>query len=160
MLGYYPIMRNTGTQMVEVEEIMDAKRVEGRVTDWVARLNRLYSQLDRWAREVPDARVERKPMQQLIEPIMERFAVPARDVPTYTVFVNAKYRIAFVPSSVWIMGANGRVDVSTNVRHHSLVDIGGKGGKPSNWCLVGNDPNKPLIPFNRQAFLKLVGERK
>jgi hypothetical protein len=142
------------------DEAVDAKRVKDRVTDWVKRLDKLYAQLDVWVQGVPDVRVERNSVQQVIEPLMERFAVPPRDVPTYTVFVDKKYRIAFVPSVVWIVGANGRVNITTNVRQHSLVDVGGENGAPSRWHLVGHDWDKPLIPFDHEAFLKLLQERK
>lgn len=149
-------MTNAYTQLLDV----DAKRVKHRVTDWVSRLERLYAQLDEWVQEVPDVRVERDTMQQVIEPLMERFSVPPRDVPAYSVFVSKKYRIAFVPSALWIMGANGRVNVTTNARQHILVDLGGENGAPSEWHLVGADADKPLVPFTREAFLKLLQERK
>jgi hypothetical protein len=155
-----PVVWDAPERELEDEGGVDAKRVKDRITDWVARLERLYAQLDEWVQRVPDVRVERDTIQQVIEPLMERFSVPPRDVPTYTVFINKMYRVAFVPSVVWIVGANGRVNVTTNVRQHTLVDAGGENGAPSRWHLVGDDWNKPLIPFNREAFLKLLQERK
>jgi hypothetical protein len=155
-----PVVWDAPEREFEDGGIVDARRVKDRVADWVGRLERLYAQLDEWVRGVPDARVERDTMQQVIEPLMERFSVPPRDVPAYTVFVNKKYRVAFVPSAIWIIGANGRVNVTTNVRQHILVDRGGGDGTPSKWHLVGDDPKNPLIPFNREAFLKLLQERK
>lgn len=159
-LNGIPVVWDAPEREFEGEGAVDAKRVKDRVADWVGRLERLYAQLDKWVQGVPDVRVERDTMQQVIEPLMERFSVPPRNVPAYTVFVNKKYRIAFVPSAVWIMGANGRVNVTTNVRQHILVDLGGENGAPSKWHLVGDDPNKPLVTFNQEAFLKLLQERK
>jgi hypothetical protein len=155
-----PVDWNAPERELEGENAVDAKRVKDRVTDWVSRLEKLYSKLDEWAKALPDVSVRRNTMPQLIEPIMERTSVPAREVPVFSLIVNKKYRVDFIPSSIWIIGANGRVNVTTNSRQKSLVDMGGENSAPSRWHLVGDDPDKPLVPFNREAFLKLLQERK
>lgn len=138
----------------------NASAVRDRVTDWISRLQRLYAQLDQWVAGLPNVEVKRNMMQQVMEPLMERSSVAPRNVPAYTVFVNKKYRVAFVPSVVWLVGANGRVNITTNARQHILVDVGGNDGAPSKWRLVSNDPDHPLVTFNRETFLKLLRERR
>src|SRR2546430_14242816 len=97
--------------------------VSDRLDDWVARLDRLYDQLDEWVNSIPHDRVQRGKLRQTIEPFMRQHKVRTRDVPTYTILKD-KRRIAFVPSALSVPGANGRVNVTTNVRQHVLVDRG------------------------------------
>jgi hypothetical protein len=134
-----------------------AASVKARIEDWVKRLNALFESLDEWTAGVPEARVERNHMQQQIEGSMEQFSVKAQNVPTFTIFIG-KNRIAFVPSALWISGANGRVNVTTNYRQYALVDLS-QVGKPSDWKLVLASPRTQLAPFNEELFLKILAER-
>ena len=79
---------------------IDSKAVKLRVADWTARLKRLYSQMDDWVLAYPNAVVSRGEIQQVIEPLMRQFGVAAKNIPTYTVVIDNKWRIAFVPSAL------------------------------------------------------------
>ena len=151
-----------GLDMVSLERStnLDRKAVQETVNDWICRLRELYSYLDTWVASIPNSTVERSDVRQAIEPLMTRFNVPAQAIPTYTVILETKRRVAFVPSVIWIIGANGRVNVTTNFRQHILLDIGGRSMKRNGWQLVVSDPNKVLIPFNKVAFQNLLRERK
>jgi hypothetical protein len=139
---------------------IDGRAVKKKVADWTARIKKLHLQLDDWVQGYPNALATRGEMKQVVEPLMKRFHVAAQSIPTYTVFVDKKWRIAFVPSAIWILGANGRIDITTNVRQHILVDLGGRDGAPSDWQLVVADASKLLIPFDKVAFRNLLGERR
>jgi hypothetical protein len=146
--------------IVKTPSKIDAKAVRAQVADWTARLKSLYSQFDDWVQEHPGATVSRGEIKQSIEPLMKQFHVAPRQIPTYTVVVDEKWRIAFVPSAVWIVGANGRIDITTNIRHHMLFDVGGRNGAPSDWQLGVTGSRKFVIPFDKTAFLNLLGERR
>ena len=130
--------------------------VAARIDDWVGRLNRLYDKLDEWLVSIPHDRVRRATPKQPVEPTMRRANVPPRDVPTYTI-LRGTHRIAFVPSALWLPGANGRVNVTTNAKQHVLVDRG-TGGNGSKWQLVIDDVDRPLVPFTRSQLLRLLAE--
>ena len=87
---------------------------------------------------------------------MRKYGVPPREVPTYTVFKD-KQRIAFVPSALWVAGANGRVNITTNLKQHVLVDRA-ESGHESRWQLVVDDFKRLLVPFNKSQFRRLVAE--
>jgi len=139
---------------------MNGRQVRARVADWISRLERLYAQLHEWVKELPDTTTRRGVLEQVIEPLMMQFKIPPQAIPTYTIFVEKKWRIAFVPSTLWIVGANGRVNITTNVRQHILFDLGGRNGSPSDWQLVVDDPKRLIIPFDESAFLGLLRERR
>jgi hypothetical protein len=135
-------------------ETMPKAEVKKALTDWVDRLNRLFEQVDRWRRKhCPDAEVTRFEREQIMEPLISSANLKPRKVPFYALS-RGKKRISFGPSSRWIAGANGRVNLSANRKQFSLVDVG-EGGK-SEWMIVTTNIDRPLKPFNEEAFSKLV----
>ncbi|HEX4796004.1 MAG TPA: hypothetical protein VH370_19610 [Humisphaera sp.] len=131
-------------------------RVVERIDDWIVRLNDLYDTLDTWLETIPHDRVVRSAVRQTIEPQMRRSKVAPRKLPTYTIFRNGN-RIAFVPSVLWMAGANGRIDVTTDSREHILVDRG-TDEHVGKWQIVVDDYKRLLIPFNKAQLARLVGE--
>src|SRR5437764_987893 len=130
--------------------------VAERIDDWVGRLNRLYDKLDEWLASIPHDRVRRETLKQPVEPPMRRVKVAPRDVPTYTILKGNK-RVTFVPSALWVPGANGRVNVTTNAKQHVLVDRGA-GRNGSSWQLVVDNLERPLVPFSKTQLLRLLAE--
>jgi hypothetical protein len=135
---------------------MSPEYVSERLDDWVSRLNGLYDQLDLWMAQIPYDRIQRDALRQAVEPFMRRFHIQPRKVPTYTIFVGNR-RVSFVPSVLWVAGANGRVNATTNVKQHILVDRG-DAERGSKWQLVVNDFNRLLVPFNKTQLLRLLAE--
>jgi hypothetical protein len=132
------------------------QQVANRIDDWVSRLSCLYDSLDEWMESISHDRVERGTLRQTVEPFMRQFNIPPRDLPTYTIF-QGKKRIEFVPSALWVAGANGRVNVTTSVKQHILVDRGDS-EYGSKWQLVVDDFKRLLVPFNRAQLLRIVAE--
>ena len=143
----------------EPKEHMTKRRVEQKVRDWRRRLIELYAEIEGWSRHMRGrASVERGVVRQRHEQMMRDFGVAPRDLPTLIVHTDDR-RIEFAPSCLWILGANGRVDVSVGDTPHTLVDMGGSDGQPSDWQLVNPDPKIVLEPFTREAFLRIAGSR-
>ena len=135
---------------------MNTELVKQQVEDWIVRLNQLYDKIDRWLVTIPHDRTRRETLKQSLEPRMREFHVPARDVPTYTIFKGNR-RISFVPSALWVPGTNGRINLTTIAKQHILVDRS-HGENGSNWQLVTDNFTRPLIPFNKAQLLKLLSE--
>jgi hypothetical protein len=144
--------------VIETHPKMDSKSTKAKVADWVVRLNNLYAQLDEWLQDHPNAVASRGEMKQVIDPLMKHYKIPSRVVPTYTVLVDKKWRVAFMPGALWTVGANGLIDISTNFRHHTVFDVGGKNGEPSDWQM--SHPRKFVVPFDQAAFSRMLGERR
>lgn len=64
--------------------------------------------------------------------------------------------MSFVPGPLWILGANGRVNVSTNRRQFVLVDLGGKDNAPSDWQIITSRMQLTYRPFDEEVFRSLV----
>jgi len=137
-------------------ETLPKKDVEKTLTDWVKKLNRLFDQVEQWRLDYcPDAEVTRFEREQMMEPLISSARVRPRKVPFYTI-TRGKKRISFGPRSRWIAGANGRVNLTTNRTQLSLVDVGED--DRSKWMLVTASVDRPLRPFDKKAFSKLVEE--
>ena len=139
------------------ENGVTASTVRARIDDWIKRLNAFFDTLEKWTTEVPGAHAHRDNMEQQVEGLMRQFSVKAQKVPTFTVCL-AKNRVAFVPSAIWISGANGRVNVTTNYRQYALVDLS-QFEAPSDWKLVLASSKTPLAAFDKPLFLRLLAER-
>jgi hypothetical protein len=48
---------------------------------------------------------------QVQEPLMKRYNIQPTSVPTLKIFAGNS-KIEFIPSALWIIGANGRIDLS------------------------------------------------
>lgn len=132
--------------------------VKKRIASWIQRLNGLFAQLEVWAQDHPDCEIKRGKITQINESLMQAYGLEPRLVPTLTFFVDKKYRVAFVPSALWVVGANGRVNVTTNFRQYILVDLALDEEDPK-WVIVSPKEKNNQVDFNRDRFIELLGER-
>jgi hypothetical protein len=133
--------------------------VEARLRDWERRIEALFKQVEEWGvREWGRESVRRGSIQQSNEYMMREFHVPPRRLPTLEFHVGERH-ISFLPSCLWIVGANGRIDVSVDKTFYTLVDRGGRDGEPSRWEIRNPDPRVILEPFSREVFLRIAKAR-
>lgn len=135
------------------------REVQERLRDWRRRLDALFARIEGWVQQTRNRwSVQRGAVRQRHEQMMRDVGVAPRELPTLVIQCD-RSNIEFVPSCLWIIGANGRVDISVGGTPYTLVDMGGKGGQPSDWQLVNRDPKIVLEPFTRDAFLRIAGSR-
>lgn len=116
--------------------MMKREAIEEQIEDWVQRLGRLFAQLDEWHAAMPGApEVIKGEVAQRMEAPLEHYGLTPRMLPsrTYIVGKRGADRVTFTPSSLWFMGSNGRVNVSTEDRLHLLLDMAGFAQRPSDW---------------------------
>jgi len=107
-------------ELVDDEHRIDHAHVERRVRDWEDRVHALYGQLTSW---LPDGwTASPSGAARLSEPLMERFGIPGRDLPGLSLFDQGTERARLEPRNLWIIGSNGRVDLSGSVGHFVLND--------------------------------------
>lgn len=150
---------------IEPKERMTKRRVQARLRDWERRIDALFAQIEDWTKHMRDRlSVSKGVRQQRNEQMMREFGVAPRKLPTLTVH-GLRRTIELVPSCLWIIGANGRVDVSVvdpsvkdtkSASYYTLFDMGGEGEQPSDWQLVNRDPKIVLEPFTRDAFQRIA----
>lgn len=133
--------------------------VQKRLRDWRRRIDALFKQIERWAvDEWGEASVTWGSRRQRHEYAMQQAGVPPRDLPTLTVRAE-KQPLEFLPSCLWIIGANGRIDVIAGQSSYSLVATGGEESRRSDWQISNPDPRVVLEPFTRDVLRRIAKTR-
>lgn len=128
-------------------------QIVARVDDWLDRLNELYRRIEACAARV-GSQVLRKSIPQTREDLMIRFDVEPIDLPALAV-VSEKSRVSFVPLALWVVGANGRVNITTNTRTYILIDEE-EYGNPPRWVIVNRAKRNDQIELDDETILRLI----
>ena len=133
-------------EILDLDHTVDRSYVERRLEDWLRRLDRLYADIERWLPDgwvmVDDGTV------QIYEDLMQRFDVPAQ---TLTVKGLLRHRVPtgrVEPRGLWIIGANGRVDLILPDAHYLIIDRVDS-FEPSNWQVANLVRRREQRPFDR-----------
>jgi len=128
---------------------------ERRITTWIGRLHELYGEIQDWMREHPDWVSTLTETPQRREEILERAKIAPRFVPVLTL-VKGRTTVQFVPNALWVIGANGRVDIASRNRVYILVDRAEDDAAARDWQIVIPENRKILLPFDRAALSLLL----
>jgi len=116
----------------------DLKRedVEARVNDWLVRIGQLYELVKN---NVPvdratACRVKRHVLMH--EEMMQKFDIPAVQVPVLDVLEKNSIVVTFKPKGLWVVGANGRIDVLTQRASYIIIDAAAV-FRPAHWMIYG-----------------------
>jgi len=129
--------------------------VEKRIEEWIIRLEDLYQQVESWLQECPDWTGITGHIEQLEEELMRQRGVSPRDVPTL-VITNGSRDVKLLPSALWIVGANGKVDVLTPAKQYVLFDLAPDDAPNRNWQIVVDDYRRGTAPFDKQMLLTVL----
>ena len=124
----------------------DRDNVSLRIEEWRKRLSTLFAEIKSWLPR--DSQIIEGEIAQRTEELMVRYGVTPKNLPTLAV-LRGKHRISFVPSALWVIGADGRVNVTTNKTQLILVDQRLTQSSESQWKIV-------LRQHDTQAFTKKV----
>ena len=107
---------------------VDAAHIRRRVADWEERLKDFYAQVAGW---LPDGwtACEGTPV-RMHEEMMREFGVPPKSLPTLRLVSRAGGAAKFEPRALWIIGANGRVDLRCGGHHYLVIDAADNFEKP------------------------------
>jgi len=141
-------------QDVEDQRQRETAYVEQRLQDWTDRLQRLFAEVAEWV--PPSWQILHGDVIQRHEELMRRYGISPREVPTFTILKNG-HRIAFVPSALWIIGADGRVNVTVDATQYILADRRAIASVASQWEIVLGERRNQTVPFTRHVFLSLIG---
>jgi plasmid stability protein len=89
---------------------LSAQEVHERVEDWMRRLDELFARIRTWAAAHGVAVKDGEP-RTMLEERMERVGEPARAMLTLVLRSAEGAEVSIKPKALWVIGANGRVDV-------------------------------------------------
>ena len=118
------------------EQKLDTDHVRRRVDDWEERLNDLYATIESW---LPDGWTAGKgPPVLMHAELMREFQVAPRQLPTLELASESGESARLEPRGLWIVGANGRVDLKHDGHHYLIVDRAENFERPD-WQAVRDD---------------------
>jgi hypothetical protein len=120
---------------------IDKPYIKGRVKDWLQRLAALYSFVERTLENSENIECKSTNHMTMYEELMQKSDVEPERVPILDIYKNKTVIASFKPVGLWVVGANGRVDILTKSGAFILVDVADK-GKKSDW--------KVYTPRNRR----------
>lgn len=140
------------TEQVASEEI-DAKLVRQRVEDWANRIEDLYKKVASW---LPEGwAVERQRTVRMDEQLMKDAGVPARDLPSLDILRAGENQGFLEPRGLWIVGANGRLDLVLGGKQYVIVDAADSFDEPE-WKFAPIASRASLSDLTGDAFRALL----
>lgn len=132
---------------------LDFTHVLQRVADWKARLDSLYNDVTSW---FPELQHDRRDFVEMNEEIMREYGVAPVSLPILR-FLDGKDELArFVPRGLWIIGANGRVDLFTKRKQYLIVDRS-EYFSPALWEIAPALQRQQSKPFTKVVLQDTLG---
>ena len=141
--------------MAQQEKKIDREHILWLISDWKKRLNLLFSDVENWAKDFEEAKTQKTDIPQAREELMHKFDIDPDTVPAMTIFFG-KHRTSFVPMGLWVIGSNGRVNITTNKNQYILIDLGGDDDKQSQWMIVNPSKRKQRISLDQNTLAKII----
>jgi hypothetical protein len=162
-------VRSSTTPFGEAAEAKDEEReinsgyISRRLDDWETRIAALYQRIEDWLRDI-DAQNLRSRIDGTVfmhEELMQKFAVPPRRIRILIVTRSGRTVLTFKPYGLWVIGANGRIDVIAHNSTALLLDAA-RAFHPARWqiqtrqdILRGKSPLQGR-PFDQTALRALL----
>ena len=135
-------------------DAISSEHVERRVIDWIARIDGLYNQIDGWLPPLwHSSRVSSRRMQ---EELMVKTKVGPRDVPVLDLVSGGNAVVTLEPRGLWIVGANGRIDLFAGERHFVIVDSAQNFETPK-WKIADFDDRRSVSDLTQSSFRAALG---
>lgn len=107
-------------ELLDVDRTIDRSYVERRLDDWRARVGALYADIAGWL--PPELSLAEGVKVPILEDLMSRFEVPQQAIPSKVLLKRGTLVGRIEPRGLWIVGANGRVDLILPDHHSIIVD--------------------------------------
>jgi len=138
----------------EKAEIMDSRYVNNRVEDWKVRLAHLF---DFFERQLSDRSfsVSKSSTVLMNEELMQKFFIKPVELQSMHVLKDGKTILMLKPKGLWIVGANGRVDLMTPIDSYFLIDTA-EFGRESEWLV--RDRRRNQTPLTTSVIRRILAD--
>lgn len=132
--------------------------IESRVNDWMKRVGDLYALVK--ASFADSQEIECRSARHIMmhEELMQKFGVAPKRVPILDIYKDKTLIASFKPVGLWVLGANGRVDILTKSGAFILADVAEK-GNGSEWKVFAPDNRRKGAVFDSDFISGLVREQ-
>ncbi len=124
------------------------------VQDWIDRLTNLKATMASW---LPgDMSIVDRPPTKMNEELMKGFNVPPAQMPTFEVHRGEARIMRVQPKGLWIIGANGRVDLTTAKASYILVDRSEPLSGAPDWQFYTSTNKWQSTPLDKVHFNEIM----
>ena len=134
---------------------IEAEDVIKRISDWKKRISDLYATIDNWLINT-EYNIKPGPKTIMYEELMSLYNLEATKLDTIDILRGRIFVMSIKPKGLWIIGANGRIDLLSLSNNVILVDIAKQFEQPQ-WKLYDNNKLKG-VDFNSDIFLNLLSK--
>ncbi len=134
---------------------IDKTYIESRVRDWLDRIDNIYNSVRRALENIEDIECVTTRQVVMHEELMQTYSVPSKNVPILDIKRSGSLLASFKPIGLWVVGANGRIDILTKDGAFILVDVAEE-GSPSAWKVYTPNNRKDGKPFDSLFINELV----
>ena len=124
---------------------LSAEHVGQRVEDWVDRIETLYANVESWLPVGWTAR--RGAPVQMHEQLMQKMGLATRDLATLELIYDGTVSAKFRPYGLWIIGTNGRLDLTKGQERYLVLDHAGT-FEAADWHVAPATARRESKPFN------------
>lgn len=135
---------------------VDQEHIRHRIQDWQDRLDRLYHKVSNWLDDRNDLSIDTDSSVLMNEELMREQKVDPVTLPVLTISRGKETLLQFRPIGLWVIGANGRVDVFSKKRNWILVDLSDRFSMDSDWKMATPSSKKALTGFDKQALIDML----
>ena len=114
----------------------------------------LYSDIEGWL-EGTGYNIKKGPQVTMQEELMRNFGVDPHELETRHILKNGEFCLAIIPKALWVIGANGRLDILGKGVNRILVDYADRFNPPK-WKLVASSSRIDREDFSRESFMALL----
>lgn len=127
--------------------------IEKSVYDWKYRLDDLFKSIEDYVDTDNVLSIKDGPPVYMHEELMQKFEVPSIKLRSLDVYRKNKLIASIKPVGLWVIGANGRVDILTKNGSYILVDRAKKFETPK-WTIYSSNHRKVGISLDIDGFFK------
>lgn len=128
---------------------IDRAHVERRVKDWSDRIETLYQEIKTWL--PPGWNAGKQGVVTMHEELMQKFGIAPQSLPVLELFYQGTPSARIEPRGLWIIGANGRLDLIRGSQHYIIIDEAENFGTPD-WQIAPLSNRRKLEKLNRQTL--------
>ena len=138
----------------DLEADTDHDAILRRVDDWETRVRALYRQLSAW---LPAGwHTDESQTVVMREPMMAASGMAMRHLPVLNVYDEAAWKAKLIPHGLWVIGANGRIDLLAGRAKLLIIDVSEVFATPS-WQLLDPAYVRPGEPLTQDAWMAAIG---
>lgn len=146
-------MNTVLSEVADKDRAIDSHHVQRRVDDWVHRVQDIYRQIRSWLPAGWDAKDGQ--IITMNEPMMQKHGVESHNFHMLDLYCNGQLKGWIEPRYLWIIGANGRIDLHFGEKHYIITDQSNNFEK-SHWRVCPIDNRREVKDFNQNTFKELI----